>query len=86
MVTEFTSLTGVDQRQVFDAITSELRSTVLLDEHKKPFNLEVIIALAICKILQSTDHTKKYSIDWRNLGHLLTDAENFEKMQMDTAR
>ena len=47
MITEFTSLTGVDQRQVFDAMISDLRSTVLLDENKKPHNLEVIIALGL---------------------------------------
>ena len=63
MLTEFTSLTGVDQRQVFDEIISDFRSTVLLDKNKKPHNLEVIIALGLCKILQSTDHTRKYSIN-----------------------
>ena len=85
MLTEFTSLTGVDQRQVFDEIISDLRSTVLLDENKIPHNMEVIVTLGLCKILQSTDHTRKYSINWRNLGHLLTDAEYFTKMHMDTA-
>jgi len=85
MITEFTSLTGVDQRQVFDETISDLRSTVLLDENKIPHNMEVIVTLGLCKILQSTDHTSKYSINWRNLGHLLTDAEYFAKMQMDTA-
>jgi hypothetical protein len=85
MIAEFTSLTGVDQRQLFDAMISDLQSTVLLDENKKPHNLEVRIALGLYKILQSTDHTRKYSINWRNLGHSLTDAEYFTKMQIDTA-
>ena len=85
MLTEFTSFTGIEQRKVFEEIISDFRSTVLLDENKKPHNLEVIIALGLCKILQSRDHTRRFSINWRNLGHLLTDTEYYPKMQMDTA-
>ena len=83
MLTEFTSLTGVEQRKIFDEIISECRTTVLLDDRKRPFNLEAIIALAKCKILQSTEHTRKHAIDWRHLENLLINAEYLEKMQMD---
>jgi hypothetical protein len=85
MFTEFTSLTGVEQRKVFDAVISECRSTVLLDENKIPFNLEPIIALSMCKIQQSSDHTRTFVIDWSHLEYLLTDAEYFGKLLMDTS-
>ena len=61
----------------------DLRNTVVFDNRKNPFNMEAIIALSKCKILQSTGHTKKYEIDWRHLENLLIDAEYLEKMQMD---
>ena len=85
MFTELTSLTAVEQRKVYDAIVSECRSTMLLDEHKIPYNMEAIIALSMCKIEQTSDHTKTFSIDWSRLEYLLTDAEYFGKLQMDVS-
>ena len=85
MFTEFTSLTAVEQCKVYDAIISDCRSTLLLDENKVPYNMEPIIALSMCKIQQTSDRTKTFSIDWSHLEYLLTDAEYFGKLQMDVS-
>ena len=84
MLTEYTSLSVFEQLKAFDEVIADLRNTVVFDNRKNPFNLEAINALSRCKIPQSTEHTKKYEIDWRHLENLLIDAEYLEKMQMDT--